>query len=305
MELRQLRYVLAVAETAHFTRAARRCHVVQSALSHQIAALERELGTRLFDRTSRSVRLTAAGEAFVPLARQAVEAAERAEAAVRAGRLRGRLAVGAVPTLTALDLPAQLAGYRDRHPEVAVSVRAGASRDLVAEVRTGGLDVGFLGVPVDERPAGVRYRTLVVDEHVALVGPGHRWAGRERVDLAELAGEPFVDFRAGTAARAQSDRAFAAAGLTREVAFETDATEFLAGFVRHGLAVGLLPGGFARRLPGLCPLPVTGGPRRAQRMIWRRAHASPATVAFLEHLRADGIGEPRPDQGDDPGGADP
>ncbi|MDT7683986.1 MAG: hypothetical protein QOG57_4296, partial [Pseudonocardiales bacterium] len=82
MELRQLRYVVSVAETGHFTRAAERCHVVQSALSHQIAKLERELGARLFDRIRRQVRLTAAGEAFVPAARQALDAAARARAEV-------------------------------------------------------------------------------------------------------------------------------------------------------------------------------------------------------------------------------
>ncbi|MEV4068036.1 LysR family transcriptional regulator, partial [Nonomuraea dietziae] len=84
MELQQMRYVVAVAETSNFTRAAERCMVVQSALSHQIARLERELGARLFERTSRRVRLTPEGEAFLPAARQALEAAERARAEVAA-----------------------------------------------------------------------------------------------------------------------------------------------------------------------------------------------------------------------------
>ncbi|NUT40503.1 MAG: LysR family transcriptional regulator, partial [Thermoactinospora sp.] len=107
MELQQLRYVLAVAETSNFTRAAERCLVVQSALSHQIAALERELGARLFERTSRRVRLTPAGEAFLPEARACLEAADRARAEVAAagGEIRGRLAVGAIPSVTAVDLP--------------------------------------------------------------------------------------------------------------------------------------------------------------------------------------------------------
>ncbi|WP_211288195.1 LysR family transcriptional regulator [Mumia flava] len=91
MDLQQLRYVIAIAETGSFTRAAQQCHVVQSALSHQVAKLEREIGARLFDRTSRRVLLTAAGEAFLPDARASVEAAERARArrARRRGRCRG------------------------------------------------------------------------------------------------------------------------------------------------------------------------------------------------------------------------
>src|SRR3954465_4907075 len=108
VELQQMRYVVAIAETSSFTRPAERCLVVQSALSHQIARLERELGAKLFDRTSRRVRLTPAGEAFLPAARQALAAAgrARAEVAAAAGEIRGRLAIGAISTVAAVDLPA-------------------------------------------------------------------------------------------------------------------------------------------------------------------------------------------------------
>ncbi|MEW2144905.1 LysR family transcriptional regulator [Micromonospora vinacea] len=101
MEFHQLRYVLAVAEASSFTRAAERCLVVQSALSHQIARLERELGARLFERTSRRVRLTPAGVAFLPAARQCLDASERAAAEVAAavGEVRGRVTVGLIPRL--------------------------------------------------------------------------------------------------------------------------------------------------------------------------------------------------------------
>src|SRR5690606_27099302 len=118
MELQQMRYVVAVAETNSFTRAAERCLVVQSALSHQIARLERELGARLFDRTSRRVRLTAAGAAFLPVARQCLAAADRAVAEVAAaiGEVRGPLRVGLIPTVAAVDVPSALAEFRRRHP---------------------------------------------------------------------------------------------------------------------------------------------------------------------------------------------
>src|ERR1041384_5217542 len=106
MELQQMRYVVAVAETDSFTRAAERCLVVQSALSHQIARLERELGAKLFERTSRRVRLTPAGAAFLPAAQQSVQAAERAvsEVAAAIGEVRGRLAVGLISTVAAVDV---------------------------------------------------------------------------------------------------------------------------------------------------------------------------------------------------------
>src|SRR3954471_2101580 len=123
MELQQMRYVVAVAGTSNFTRAAEQCLVVQSALSHQVARLERELGARLFDRTSRRVRLTPAGEAFLPPARQCLDAAERAAAEVAAavGEVRGRLAVGLIPTVTAADVPAALRDFRQRYPHVRIS----------------------------------------------------------------------------------------------------------------------------------------------------------------------------------------
>lgn len=131
MELQQLRYVVAVAETNNFTRAAERCLVVQSALSHQIARLERELGARLFDRTSRRVRLTPAGTAFLPAARQCLDAAERAaaEAAAAVGLVRGRLAVGLIPTVAAVDIPAALRDFRREYPDVRISLRVGASEN--------------------------------------------------------------------------------------------------------------------------------------------------------------------------------
>lgn len=182
MELQQMRYVVAVAELGSFTRAAKRCLVVQSALSHQIARLEKELGARLFDRTSRQVRLTAAGEVFLPEARQALDAAERAraEVAATAGEVRGRLAVGAIPTVAAVDIPAALRAFHLRYPKVHIVLRDGASKDLVQEVRDGTLDVAFLGVLPSYRPKGVSDHELGTGELVAVVAPTHPWPGRRK-----------------------------------------------------------------------------------------------------------------------------
>ncbi|QIB41831.1 LysR family transcriptional regulator [Streptomyces aureoverticillatus] len=291
MDLQQMRYVVAVAETASFTRAAERCHVVQSALSHQVARLEKELGARLFERTSRRVRLTAAGEAFLPAARQALEAAERARAEVAAasGEIRGRLTVGSIPTVTAVDLPAVLRDYRGRYPQVRISLRAGSSERLVDMVRDGTLDAAFLGVPPGFRIQGVHDRELAHGQHVAVVAPDHPLAAEHEVDLRHLADEAFVDFADGSAARAQSDQAFAAAGLRREVAFEVSGVELMARMVRHGLGVALLPATFAAELHGLRCVPITNGPVRVERLVWSRFTPSPAASAFLALL---GVGAP-------------
>ncbi|MFG2332524.1 LysR family transcriptional regulator [Streptomyces sp. NPDC048604] len=284
MELQQLRYVVAVAETNSFTRAAERCLVVQSALSHQIARLERELGARLFERTSRRVRLTPAGAAFLPAARQALEAAERAVAEVAAavGEVRGRLVVGLIPTVAAVDIPGALRAFRARHPQVRVGLRVGASEELAEQVREGTVDVAFLGLPVTARPQGVVARALVRDRLVAVVAPGHPLAGEPEVDLRRLSSEVFVDLPAGPAGRLQSDQAFAAAGLRRNVAFEvTTADSLMARLVAEGLAIALLPSRYAPRLAGVTTVGVADAPERVEYAVWSRDGRTPAATAFL------------------------
>ncbi|WP_418955426.1 LysR family transcriptional regulator [Streptomyces tritici] len=298
MELQQLRYVVAVAETNSFTRAAERCLVVQSALSHQVARLEQELGTRLFERTSRRVRLTPAGAAFLPAARQCLEAAERAAAEVAAavGEVRGRLAVGLIPTVAAVDIPGALRAFRGRYPQVRIGLRVGPSDELTEQVREGTVDVAFLGLPATARPQGVVARELGRDPLVAVVAPGHPLAGEPVVELGRLAAEVFVDLPAGTAGRLQSDQAFAAAGLRREVAFEvTTADSLMARLVGEGLAVALLPSRYAPRLAGVTTVAVADAPERVEYAVWSRDGRTPAATAFLTAVGIDPeAGEARP-----------
>ncbi|GLY91014.1 LysR family transcriptional regulator [Actinoallomurus iriomotensis] len=287
-----MRYVVAVAETSNFTRAAEKCLVVQSALSHQIARLERELGARLFDRTSRRVRLTAAGEAFLPAARQALDAAERAraEVAAAAGEIRGRLAIGAISTVAAVDLPSVLKEFHLRHREVRISLRTSPSEELTERVRQGALDVGFLGLPPGVRPQGVRCRELARGELVVVVAPDHPLADHEHVNVRRLAEETFVDFPAGTAGRAHSDAAFAAAGVRREVAFEVTAAHLMARLIRQGLGIGMLPAAFVPELADLPVVRLRDAPARIEHLIWSRHQPSPAAAAFLAVLGIGGEG---------------
>ncbi|WP_238156987.1 LysR family transcriptional regulator [Kribbella sp. VKM Ac-2571] len=286
MELQQLRYVVAVAETNNFTRAAERCLVVQSALSHQIARLERELGARLFDRTSRRVRLTPAGTAFLPAARQCLDAAERAaaEAAAAVGLVRGRLAVGLIPTVAAVDIPAALRDFRRQYPDVRISLRVGASEKLADQVKEGILDVAFLGLPTTARPQGVETRELARDRLVAVVPPDHALAAESSVTLQRLASEVFVDLPPRTAGRLQSDQAFEAAGLVRDVAFEVSTAELMARLVSERLAVALFASTYAPQLTGVARVEITDAPGRIEYVVWSAAGRSPAASAFLTLL---------------------
>jgi len=281
-----MRYVVAVAETGGFTRAAERCHVVQSALSHQIARLERELGARLFERTSRRVRLTPAGAAFLPAARQCLDAAERAAAEVAAaiGEVRGRLAIGLISTAAAVDIAAVLREFRRAHPHVRISLRVRASEELLDQVERGTMDVAFLGLPATARPRGVGARELARDRLVAVVAPDHPLAGEAAVDLRRLSSEVFVDLPARTAGRAHSDEAFAAAGLGRDVAFEVTTAHLIARLVEQGLGVAMLPSAYVPQLSGVTAIEVVDAPVRVEYAVWSLAGRTPAATAFLSLL---------------------
>ena len=286
MDLQQLKYVVAVAELSNFTRAAERCFVVQSALSHQVAKLEQELGARLFHRTSRSVALTPAGAALLPAARECLAAAERARTEVYAatGEIRGRLAVGMIPTTAAVDVPAVLRAFHQEHPQVQISLLTGGSDVLADQVRDGALDLAFLGLAEDVEIPNLNSRPLARDPLAALLSPDHRLSARKRIRLETIAAEDFVDFPAGTTGRMQADRAFLAAGLERRVAFEITDPQIMARLVTEGLGVALLASTYAVRLPGVTVVPVVNTSYRIEHLIWSRLGPTPAADAFMARV---------------------
>lgn len=281
-----MRYAIAIAEERSFTRAAERCHVVQSALSHQIKALERELGATLFARTSRRVEITAAGNAFVAQARASLAAAERAisDVAAAAGQIRGTLTVGVIPTVTAIDVPAALGAYHRAHPAVRISLRGGGSDEFIDAIVDGSMDAAVLGLPDTMQPKGVESRVLARERLVAVVSADHPLASRRKLRLDDLADEAFVDFPAGTPGRAPSDLAFQAAGLRRDVAFEAMSTDLILGLVRHNLVIAMLSPAVIPNSDDLRAIPVTGGPTRVEYLAWSGFNPSPAAQAFLDSL---------------------
>lgn len=285
MNLKPIEYALAVAETGSFTRAAERCHVVQSALSHQIARLEEQLGARLFERSSRKVRLTAAGEAFVPSARTALEAARRIadEVAAASGEVRGRLSIGEISSLTGLDLVDLLAGFHHRYPKVDIRWLMGKSELMIGDVRERRLDVAFIGVWPGEPLEGVEHRLLAKEELVAVLPLAHPLVSHGRLSLAQLEDQPLVDFQAGTGARRQTDEAFAAAGLRHRVQFEVGTTHLIERFVQRGLALGLVAERIATAFQGVKVVPVSDAPVRHLYAIWSHT-PTPAAHAFIHLL---------------------
>lgn len=283
MNLKQLEFAVALAEEGNFTRAAERCHVVQSALSHQIAYLERELGTPLFERLPRQVRPTAAGEALLVHARQVLASLRhlRADVAAVSGEVRGLLAIGQISSLTDIDVVAMLAAFQQVHPQVEFQLRVDKSEDLIAQVQARELDVALVGLSPSAGLDGVCHQMLQEEDLVAVLAPSHRLAGRTGLPLTALQDEALVDFPRGTGARRQTDDAFAAAGLPHTVRFEVNLMELVERFVRHGLAVGIVPALIAEGFEGVVQIPLQPTPTRRVHLVWQRL-PTPAARAFVE-----------------------
>jgi DNA-binding transcriptional LysR family regulator len=263
MELRQLATFVAVAEEGSFTRASDRLHVVQSAVSAGVRNLERELGASLFDRSTHRVQLTDAGRALLPEARATLAAATAARDAVDAvrGGVRGTVLLGTMQAqgMRAIDVPGLLAAFRKDHPLVEVHIRhaGGGSSEMAAQVRESRLDLAFVSLPVHELP-GVEL-TPLAREPIMVVAPAtHPLAERKTVALAALAGEPLVEPPEGWGIRMAMDRAFAAAGVTRTTTYEINDTASLIEFVRHGLALTMLPASLVADRDGLRLIPIRG-----------------------------------------------
>lgn len=243
MELRHLEHFLAVAEEQSFTRAAARIHLVQSALSVSVRSLERDLGARLFERTTHSVRLTDAGTALVVEARRTLAAAEAARDAVAAvrGGIRGTVRVGIMHSLALIDLAGLLARYHREHPEVRLvpSPAEGGSAELARDVCDGKLDLAFASLPSDH-PKALGLYTLAAEEMLLACPPDHPLARRRRISLSELDGERFVDYPPGWGTRVSIDRLFAEAGIQRDIAVEVGDVPTVAELVRAGFGLAFV-----------------------------------------------------------------
>jgi DNA-binding transcriptional LysR family regulator len=252
VELRQLEYFVAVAEEGSFTRGARRVRVAQSAVSATIQKLERELGLPVFVRESAGVALTDAGAALLPEARGLLSAERRARDTVDQvrGGLRGTIRIGTLTSigvrpvergLMVVDLPQVLGRFHVTHPLVTFQLRtsprgtAGHVEAIVADE----LDLAMVGT--HQAPDGVRLHPLGSIPWCFVCPRRHRLAEATSVHLEDLADETFVDFPLGWGNRTMTDRAFAAAGIVRNIPFEAADQETALGLVRNGLGVTLAP----------------------------------------------------------------
>jgi DNA-binding transcriptional LysR family regulator len=291
MELRQLEYFVAVAEEANFTRAARRAHVAQPAVSTQVARLEKELGQQLLDRSRREVRLTAAGEAVLPYARAALTAVHDARLAVEelGDLVRGSVAIGTV-TAHNLDMPALLAAFSGAHPAVEITLGTDDSDALIDGVQSGRLDLVIASVGSGEVPDGLSVEVTTDESIEAVVGKGDPWRNRSSVPVAALAERPLITLPVGTGIRRRLDEACAAAGVAVRIAFEASTPIELAELAERGLGVAIVPQSVSRTRAGVHAIAITPELRGRLVLAWRASGPmSPAARVLVgmarEHVR--------------------
>lgn len=243
MDLRQLRYLVALAEERSFTRAAAREHIAQPALSQQIRRLEDELGLALVERTTRSLSITEAGELLIARARRALAELEAARDDLLRlkGILAGRVTVGVMHTMGPVDISLVLAIFHERYPEVELTVREQSSEELAEMLRIDELDLAFLSVTERVESHGLALHQLISEELVVLLPPGHRLAERSPLQISQLAGEEFISFREGSRIRELLDGAAEQAGFEPNVKLESNESQRIRRLVARGMGVAILP----------------------------------------------------------------
>lgn len=289
MELRQLRYFVAVAEDLHFRRAAARLHVSQPPLSMQIQALERELGCELLRRTRRRVELTPAGEAFLSDARSLLaelEAAVASARAIAAGH-RGRLRLTFVGSALLSIVPIVVERFRAARPGVELELRERSTVEQLRALASGAADVALIRPPVEHGPE-LRSEPIMSEPMLVALPANHPLARRRTLTSAALVGQPLVLFP-----RAQAPGyhdlligSLTDTGSAPSVVQYAPEMLTIVGLVAAGIGVSLVPASLGHlELPGVVYRPLRGGPRALLSAVTRAAEESELVRAFVAEAR--------------------
>jgi DNA-binding transcriptional LysR family regulator len=288
MELRHLRYFIAVAEELHFTRAAERLHIGQPPLSHAIQMLEADIGAQLLERSKRWVRLTEAGRLFLDDARRILALAEQAaETARRAGRGEaGELRIGFTYSTPLTPLFVEVINrYRQDFPLVTLTLHEMATLRQLEAIGQRTLDLGFVRPPEVAVPAGIRLTALREDPLMVVLPTGHRLAAKSALAIRELEELPFVMYPpgGGTGIYPQIFRLCRAAGFVPRVGQTAGEASTIIGLVAAGSGISLLPSSFDRiRMDGVCYRPLTDPEATTTLLLAQRAgEQSPLIDAFV------------------------
>jgi len=241
VQIGQLRAFLAVAERRHFTRAARELGMAQPSVSAHVRRLEADVGAELFQRTKGKVSLTPAGETLLPFARRVIADVDAATAELRevGGLARGRITLGATPSLAATLLPPVLARFHAAYPGIELAMREAGSRDLVAALEEGTVDIALVILPV--RGEALETQPLLREELVLAVARSHPLASRRTIAIGDLRNVPLVMFREGYDLRASTEAACRAAGFAPVFAVEGGEMDGVLRLTAAGLGAAIVP----------------------------------------------------------------
>jgi LysR family transcriptional regulator, hydrogen peroxide-inducible genes activator len=287
LQIHQLRYFCAVARTGNFTRAAQHEHLAQPSLSQQVRKLEDELGTKLFDRLGRSVRLTPLGEAFLPRAeailRQVTDAKQ--EIQEMAGVERGQLIVGSIPTIAPYFLPPALVTFARKFPRVRVRVVEEVTAELLNRIQEGTMDVALLALPV--AAPHLTCHELFRERLYLVVPPNHRLASQSEVYLNQIEDDPFLLLKEGHCFRENVLSACGRARLQPNVVFESGQFTTILAMVASGTGISVVPHMAieARENCRFIPLADDIAYRRLGIVQLKRRFCSRSLQAFLKHLQ--------------------
>jgi DNA-binding transcriptional LysR family regulator len=293
IELRQLRYFVAVAEESHFGRAAARLHMTQPPLSQAIQALEADIGTPLFERTKRSVALTRAGAALLPEAQRLLQQASALPDLARraASGESGLLTLSFVSTADYSVLPPLLREFREAHPQIHIDLREATTDVQLEDLLQGRIDAGLLIPPLtDKARAELEYMTVLSEPLVLAAPQGTRaLRGKTEATLKEVADMPLIIFprRIAPALHDAILGCFRDAGLTPRIGQEAIQMQTIVGLVSAGMGVALVPQSVSNlKRPGVEYKPLAGkGTPVETGLAWRRDNMSPVLKNFLELLR--------------------
>ncbi len=289
MELRHLRYFIAVAEELHFTRAAERLHIGQPPLSHAIQMLEADVGAQLFERTRRWVRLTEAGKLFLDDARRILALSEQAtETARRAQRGEaGELRIGFTFSTPLTPLFATVINrYRQAFPAVSLTLHEMATLPQIDALAQRTLDLGFMRPVENVIPPSLALTTLRKDPLVAVLPAGSALAAKKSVTIADLADMAFVMYpqNAGTGIYSQIFRLCRDAGFVPRIAQVAGEASTIIGLVAAGCGVSVLPASFDRiRMDGVAYLPIRDKAATTMLLLAQRSgEQAPLVEAFVK-----------------------
>ncbi|HVZ51026.1 MAG TPA: transcriptional regulator CynR [Pseudolabrys sp.] len=288
MELRHLRYFLAVAEARSFTAAADRLHITQPTLSQQVKQLEQLIGTLLFERRSKEIELTAAGRLFKPYCERILKEIEQSRLAISEleGLMRGTLRMAVFHSFSHSMLPPIMSEFALRYPGVHVTARLVPRSEMERDLLSGELDfaVAYVGDD-DEQLVAER---LFDEELVLIVGARHSHAGRISMPMRELASLPLVVLTPEFGARQFVDRFFAEARLQPHIVLEMNAIEPIMATIRDSQLASVLASGAIVDPTGLNIVRLTEPvPKRTVAILWRRnGHRSAAAQRMAEMIKA-------------------